>query len=91
MGLLVLDLSLLWVMLLVNEENGVCGMECMEFLPCVKQHVVSYICRTFEEFLVEFIKYNFIVYAYVRLNKLIYEKLLSSYHLVINVCVCSRS
>ena len=90
-GLLVWDLSLSWVILVVNEENGVCGTKCMEFLPCVKQHVVFYLCRTFGEFLVEFTEYNFIVHAYGHLNKLVHEELPSSYHLVINGCVCSCS
>ena len=52
-SLLVWDLSPSWVMLVVSEENGICGTECMEFLPRVKQRVMSYICRTFGEFLVE--------------------------------------
>ena len=40
------------------EENGICGMKCMEFLPRTKQRVMFYLCRTFVEFLVEFTKYN---------------------------------
>jgi len=35
-GLLVWDLSPLWVILVVNEENEICGTKCMEFLPRVK-------------------------------------------------------
>ena len=91
MGLLVWDLSPLWVMLVVDKENGVYGTECMEFLPRVKQCVMFYLCRTFGEFFVEFIKYNFIVHVYGCLNKLVHERLHSSYHLVINECVCSCS
>ena len=78
-------------MLLVDKENGACGTECMEFLPRVKQRVMFYLCRTFGEFLVEFIKYNFIVHMYGRQNKLVHERLPSSYHLVINGCVCCCS
>ena len=78
-------------MLLVDKENGACGTECMEFRPCVKQRVMFYLCRNLGEFLVEFIKYNFIVHMYGRQNKLVHERLPSSYHLVINGCVCCRS
>ena len=91
MGLLVWDLSPLWVILVVNEENGICGTKCMKFLPHVRQHVVFYLCRIFGEFLVEFTEYNFIIHAYGGLNQLVHEELPSSYHLVINGCVFSRS
>ena len=66
-GLLVWDPSPSWVMLVVNEENGVCGTKCMEFLPCVKQRVVFCLYRTFGEFLVEFTKYSLIIHGYGRL------------------------
>ena len=49
MGLLVWDFSPSWVMLVVNEENGVCGTKCVEFLPRTKQHVMFCLCRTFGE------------------------------------------
>ena len=64
MGLLVWDSSPLWVILGVNEENGVCGTKCMEFLPCTKQRVMFCLCRTFGEPFVEFTKYNLIVRGY---------------------------
>ena len=90
-GLLVWDLSPSWVILVVNEENGICGTKCMKFLPHVRKCVVFYLCRTFREFLVEFTEYNFTIHAYGRLNQLVHEELPSLYHLVINGCVCSHS
>ena len=84
-GLLVWDLSPSWVILVVNEENEICGTKCMEFLPCIKQCVVFCLCRTFGKFLcriyqvVEFTKYNFIVHGYGRLDKLVHEELSSLY------------
>ena len=87
MGLLVWDLSPSWVILVVNEENGVCGMKCMEFLPRIKQRVVFCLCRTFGEFLVEFTKYNFIVLGYVRLDKLVHEELHHITRLSIDKCL----
>ena len=83
-SLLVWDLSPSWVVLVVNDENGVCGTRCMKFLPRIKQRVVLCLCRTFREFLVEFTKYNFIVHGYDRLDKLIHKELPSSYFSVIN-------
>ena len=49
---------------MVNEENGVCGMKCIEFLPRTKQCVMFCLCRTFGEFLVKFTKYNLIDHGY---------------------------
>jgi len=66
-GLLVWDPSPLWMMSVVNEENGVCGTKCMEFLLRTKQRVMFCLCRTFGEFLVEFTMYNLIVHGYSRL------------------------
>ena len=66
-GLLVWDPTPLWVMLVVNEENGVCGTKCIEFLPHAKQCVMFCLGRTSGEFLVEFTKYNLIVHGYGRL------------------------
>ena len=64
MDLLVRDSSPSWVMLVVNEENGVCGTKCMEFFPRTKQRVMFCLCRTFGEFHVEFTKYNLIGHGY---------------------------
>ena len=55
-------------MLVVNEENGVCGMKCVELLPRTKQHVIFCLYRTFREPFVEFTKYNLIVRGYGRLH-----------------------
>ena len=63
-GLFVWDPSSSWVMLVVNEENGVCGTKCVEFLPRTKQCVTFCSCRTFGESFVEFTKYNLIVHGY---------------------------
>ena len=67
-GLLVWDSSPSSVMLVVNEENGVCGMKCVELLPRTKQHVIFCLYRTFREPFVEFTKYNLIVRGYGRLH-----------------------
>jgi len=55
-------------MLVVNEENEVCGTKCMEFFPHTKQCVMFCLCRTFGEILVEFTKYNLIVHGYGHLQ-----------------------
>ena len=47
-------------MVVVNEENGVCGVECVEFFPCIKICVAFCLCETFKGFS---IKYTSIIWS----------------------------
>ena len=55
-----------WMMLVVNKENWLYGVKCVEFFPRIKQRVMLCLCEANGVFSAEFTKYNLVVHVLSR-------------------------